>query len=294
MKSFIKKLALFIVTAAAFVAIAVACAPVKILNTITPSSSFEREKNISYGDKARQKLDVYRAETPRANGDAPVLVFVHGGSWDSGDKGIYKFLAEGFTAEGFDVVMPNYRLFPDAHFPDMIEDVGKAIAFTAEKFAGRPLVVMGHSAGGYNTLMAIQRPEFYPGGERAICSRIAGLVLLAPPTGIVALKKEPYITIFPDRFTSTDAPLNTVNGPTPPMFFGHGTADTTVYTKNSEDMVEKILARGGVAEVKLYEGQGHTEMVRVMSRHFDDEASVKADVITFIDGLDLTRENFCQ
>jgi len=97
------------------------------------------------------ELDIYRAEISRP--DSPVLVFVHGGSWTDGSKNIYKFLAEGFTSEGFDVVVPNYRLYPDAVYPQMIEDSAKAVAFTSKQYPDRPLVVIGHSAGAYNVLI---------------------------------------------------------------------------------------------------------------------------------------------
>lgn len=282
----------FAAVATAFVVTAAACAPVKILNSITPSASFEREKNISYGPLDRQKLDIYRTSTPRTA--APVIVFVHGGSWDSGSKDLYKFLAEGFTAEGFDVVVPNYRLYPEAVFPLMLEDTGKALAFAAETFAGRNLVAIGHSAGAYNLLMTVMRPEFYPGGSSAICSRISGLVSLAGPTGIVSLKAEPYITIFPDRFTASDAPMNNTAQPLPPVFFGHGLKDTTVYPQNSQHLAEKINARGGLAVVKTYEDLNHTDVVKVMSKYFDGGAPLKADVINFISGLDAGTGSFCR
>ena len=97
-----------------------ACAPVSILNGITPSSTFDRTKNVSFGDGDRDELDIYRAEKPKEM--APVLMFVHGGSWDSGSKNIYKFLAEGFTKSGFDIVIPNYRIYPNAKFPDFLMD----------------------------------------------------------------------------------------------------------------------------------------------------------------------------
>lgn len=271
---------------------AAGCAPVKILNTITPSGSYERDKDVSYGQIERQKLDIYRAEDPRLN--APVLVFVHGGSWDSGSKDIYKFLGQGFTSEGFDVVIPNYRLYPDAVFPVMIEDTAKAIAFTAAQFPGRELIVMGHSAGAYNSLMAVMRPEFYPGGAAKMCQSIAGVVALAPPTGIIPLKEEPYITMFPERFTAADAPMNNVKGPMPPVFFGHGLKDTTVYPQNSQMLAEKITARGGSARVETYADLNHTDVVKVTSKYFDGGSSLKADVIEFIDNIDKETSSFCQ
>ena len=283
---------LFAAAAATLLLGAAACAPVKLLNTITPSGSFERDKDISYGNLARQKLDIYRAASPRP--DAPVLIFVHGGSWDSGSKNIYKFLGQGFTSEGFDVVIPNYRLYPDAMFPVMIEDTAKAIAFTASQFPGRDLVVMGHSAGAYNSLMALMRPEFYPGGTAAICKTIAGVVAFAPPTGIIPLKEEPFITIFPDRFTGADAPMNNAESIMPPVLFVHGQKDTTVYPQNSQRLAEKITARGGQAVVKTYEDLDHIDVIKVTSKFFDGDASLKSDVIEFIGNLRTGGENFCR
>jgi len=260
-----------------------ACAPVSILNGITPSSTFDRTKNVSFGDGERDTLDIYRAEDPKEN--APVLMFIHGGSWDSGSKSIYKFLAEGFTRSGYDMVVPNYRLYPDAKFPNFLEDNAKAVAYTAETFPGRGIVLIGHSAGGYNVLMLGLRDEFLKNAGVDRCRTVAGIVGLAAPTGIVPLKSERLIEIFPDRFTADDAALNNVSGPAPAVFLGHGESDTTVYPKNSSALAEKIKARGGLAQVEIYPGQSHTDVVKVLSRHFDDDTTLKADIVTFIDGL---------
>jgi len=271
----------------------VACAPVNLLNGITPSGSFEKAKDISYGDLERQKLDVYRAETPRPN--APVLVFIHGGSWTDGSKDIYKFLAEGFTSEGFDVVVPNYRLYPEAVYPQMIEDSAKAVAQAAQLYPNRPLVVMGHSAGAYNALMLGLNKSYLNTAGANLCANVAGVVSLSGPTGIIPLKEEPYITIFPDRFTKSDAPLNNVSGPTPPMFLGHGSDDKTVYPQNSEALAKKINERGGNATVKVYEGMNHIGAVKVLSRHFDGDSELKDDIIAF--ALRVSKEssdNYCQ
>lgn len=266
-----------------------ACAPVSILNGITPSSTFDRTKNVAFGEGERDSLDIYRAEKPK---DAsPVLIFVHGGSWDSGSKGIYKFLAEGFTRSGYDVVVPNYRIYPDAKFPNFLHDNARAVAFTQTTFPDRKMVLVGHSAGAYNVLMLGLRDEFLKGAGVDRCAAISGLVALAAPTGIVPLKSERLIEIFPDRFTGNDAALNNVTGPAPALFLGHGEEDTTVYPKNSIDLAEKITERGGVAQVEIYPGQSHSDVVKVLSRHFDEDVSLKADIVKFIDGLPQTSAN---
>ena len=260
-----------------------ACAPVSVLNGITPSSTFDRTKNLSFGEGDRDELDIYRAEKPKTN--APVLLFVHGGSWDSGSKGVYKFLAEGFTKSGYDIVVPNYRLYPEAKFPNFLEDNAKAVAFATETFPGRKFVLIGHSAGGYNVLMLALRDEYLRGVGVDRCAVISGVIGLAAPTGIVPLKSPRLIEIFPDRFLAEDAVLNNVIGSTPAVFLGHGESDTTVYPQNSTALAEKIMARGGLAQVEIYPEQSHTDVVKVLSRHFEGDVSLKADIVEFIDGL---------
>jgi len=260
-----------------------ACAPVNILNGITPSSAFKKEKGLSYGTAEHEFLDVYRSKKPKA--DTPVLLFVHGGSWDSGSKDIYKFLADGFTKSGYDIVIPNYRLYPDAKFPNFLEDNAKAVAFTQKTYPDRKIVLLGHSAGAYNVLMlALQDSHLRAAGVDR-CERIAGVVGLAAPTGIVPLESARLIEIFPDRFTAQDAVLNNVSTPAPAIFLGHGEDDTTVYPQNSTQLAEKITARGGAATAKVYPKLNHIDVVKVLSRHFDDDTTLKADIVNFIDGL---------
>ena len=287
MKTSLKIAALAAITTLTFAA----CAPVTLLNGITPSGSFSKAEDISYGPLERQSLDIYKADKPKAG--APAIVFIHGGSWTEGSKDIYKFLAEGFTKDGYDVLVPNYRLYPETKYPGMIEDSAKAVAFAAQQYADRPLVVMGHSAGAYNTLMVMLDPQYAKDAGLNLCSRVAGAISLSGPTGIIPLDSEPYITIFPDRFTASDAPLNNVTSPSPPILFGHGLDDTTVYPQNSQALADKINARGGKAVVKTYEGMNHTEAVQFLSRRFDGKATLKADIVSFIDGLPRSG-NFCR
>ena len=272
------------------VAALAACAPVTILNSITPSGSFSKAKDVSYGDLDRQKLDIYKAAKPRAN--APVIIFTHGGSWSEGSKDIYKFVAEGFTSEGYDIVVPNYRLYPEAVYPQMIEDTAKAIAYAAKQYPDRALVIMGHSAGGYNTLMASLNKSYLAAEGVSVCERIAGIISLAAPVGAEPLTDEPYITIFPDRFTSDDAPIAYANVSSPPVFLMHGSKDDTVNPLNAKDLAAKIQARGGQAVLKIYEGRSHTDGVKLLSRHFDGDAPLKSDILAFIESLPQSG-NFC-
>ena len=269
----------------------IACAPVNLLNTLTPSGSFSKSSDVSYGELGRQNLDIYKAKLPKAN--SPVIVFLHGGSWRMGSKDIYKFIAEAFTSEGFDVVVPNYRLYPEVRFPDMIVDTAKAFSFITRQYPDRPLVIIGHSAGAYNALMTTMDKSYLVAEGIAACDHIAGLISLAAPTGAYELKKEPYITIFPDRFQSMDAPLAHVAAPVPSLFVMNGADDTTVGPKNAEDLTAAVQARGGHAVLKIYDGFDHIDAVKRLSRHFDGGTTYKADILDFIDGLP-KNGNFCR
>lgn len=262
-----------------------------LLNMATPSSTFSRTKGQAFGEGARDKLDIYRAKNPKA--DAPMLIFIHGGAWDRGSKTTYRFLAEGFTKSGYDIVVPNYRLYPKAIYPEFLEDNAKAVAFTAEHFPGRPIVLIGHSAGGYNVLMLALRDKFLAKFGVNLCETIKGVVSLSAPVGVIPLEGHPLIDIFPDRHAGDDGILNSVGAPTPPFFLGHGEEDSIVNPINSTLLAEKVTARGGNAVVKIYPGLKHIGPIKVLSRYYEKDSALKSDILEFIDGLSL-QGNSCR
>lgn len=269
-----------------------ACSPVKLLNTVTPSGNFTKQGDISYGDHPRLKLDVYKPKTPKA--DAPVLVYVHGGGWNSGDKNLYKFVGDSFTGDGYTVVAPNYRLHPNSVYPDPLTDTAKAVAWTAKQYPDRPLILMGHSAGAYNVLMMGLDKAFLAAEGVNMCERVSGIISLAGPTGIVPLEAEPYVTVFPDKFTGKDAALNNVDAPAPPLFLMNGEKDDQVYPRNAIALDKKVKERGGVSDLRLYPKLSHTDAAKVLSRYFDGDSTLKADILAFMAQHGAAKDNYCQ
>src|SRR3954468_17521392 len=84
------------------------------------------ELDIAYGALAGERLDVF----PAPSGDAPVLVFIHGGYWRSLDKADHSFVAPAFTRHGACVVVPNYTLCPAVTIPQITMQVARAVAWT--------------------------------------------------------------------------------------------------------------------------------------------------------------------
>lgn len=111
----------------------------------------EVAKDIPYATPAqeRQVLDIY---APKGASKAPVVFWIHGGGWQTGDKSEVKLKPKAFTDKDMVFVSTNYRLLPKVDMATIIRDVAKAIRWTHDniaKYGGDPerILVMGHSAG---------------------------------------------------------------------------------------------------------------------------------------------------
>jgi acetyl esterase/lipase len=115
-------------------------------------------KNVPYGPLARQRLDVWRMSTTPLH--APVVLFIHGGSWMMGDKREQgRPMLHEFVRRGWIAVVPNYRLAPRHPWPAQILDVTRALGWVKKNVAthgGDPerVVIAGGSAGGQLAALA--------------------------------------------------------------------------------------------------------------------------------------------
>lgn len=109
------------------------------------------KRNIPYVEPAheRQVLDVY---SPKGAKKLPVVFWIHGGGWQTGDKTDVQVKPQAFMDKGFVFVSTNYRLLPNVDMATIVKDVAKSIRWVHEhisEYGGDPnrLLVMGHSAG---------------------------------------------------------------------------------------------------------------------------------------------------
>ncbi len=120
--------------------------------------------DLAYGSGDRDRLDLFRAAA-----GGPLLVYIHGGYWQRGDKDMYSFVAESFLDAGINVAMINYTLTPACRVGDIAPQVRRCMAWLWHNsvdlgFDRERLSVMGHSAGGHLTamMMATDWPAFDP------------------------------------------------------------------------------------------------------------------------------------
>jgi acetyl esterase/lipase len=109
----------------------------------------EIKRNIRYGGEERQVLDVY---APPGAKNRPVVFWIHGGGWQTGDKSDVQHKPQAFMEKGFVFVSTNYRLLPKVDMATIVRDVAKSIHWVHDhiaEYGGDPdrLLVMGHSAG---------------------------------------------------------------------------------------------------------------------------------------------------
>lgn len=116
-----------------------------------PLTAQQVKKDIPYvpSGHERQVLDVY---APAGVKNAPVVFWIHGGGWVTGDKSQVQLKPQAFMDRGYVFVATNYRLWPNVDMGTLIRDVAKAVRWVHDHiadFGGDPkrLLVMGHSAG---------------------------------------------------------------------------------------------------------------------------------------------------
>src|SRR5207302_1794155 len=109
------------------------------------------KRDIPYADPADalQVLDVY---SPRDAKHLPVVFWIHGGGWQTGDKTSVQIKPQAFVDKGFVFVSTNYRLLPSVDMAAIVRDIAKSIRWVHEQIAGyggdpQRLFIMGHSAG---------------------------------------------------------------------------------------------------------------------------------------------------
>jgi arylformamidase len=111
------------------------------------------KQDLAYGPGEKQTLDFF----PAATKGRPLLVFIHGGYWQSLDKSDFSYIAAPYLRRDINVAVVNYRLAPDVGMTEIVRDNRQAVAWLYRNacdlgdFDADKIFVSGHSAGGHLT-----------------------------------------------------------------------------------------------------------------------------------------------
>ena len=143
------------------------------------SCSSKKFKDVSYlkeANKSERKLTIF-VPRKKSREPMPVLIFVHGGNWNSGTKNLYGFIGRNFAKKGVITVIPSYTLSPNSSADEMTREIAAAIAWTKNNIKNykgdyERIFATGHSAGGHLVALATMHPKY---GVEA--GTISGIIL---------------------------------------------------------------------------------------------------------------------
>jgi acetyl esterase/lipase len=242
-------------------------------------------KDVRYALNVRHRLDVY---APKAASSAPVVVFFHGGSWETGAKEDDRFVAGALTQRGYVAIVPDYGLYPEVRYPGFLHDAAQAVAWTkvnAARYGGDPdrIFLLGHSAGAYNAAMLSLDRRWLEEAGLDPRRDLAGWIGLSGPYDFLPLRSAVLKAIFgpPEHWPQTQ-PITHATGEGPPALLATGQDDVVVHSGNSLRLGARLRTLGGAAEVVIYPNLSHKSIVVALARPLRFLGPVLDDVTRFV------------
>ncbi len=231
------------------------------------------------GEGAPQALDIY---LPQGGGPWPLVIYVHGGGWMTGDKSEGREVAAGLVPQGYAVVSIDYRLSPAHPFPAAIADTQCAVAWAKQHAAeygwdAAHIGLMGASAGAHLVTLAgvVAAPsapshDWQPScGDPNADFGVQAVVSFAGPMDMGLVAQTPLGQEAVEAFLGTAcqasepicaaaSPLTYASADAPPILLVQGTEDDIVPPDNARQMYQALQAAGAQDAVLLMvEGAGH-------------------------------------
>ncbi|WP_420150855.1 alpha/beta hydrolase [Spirosoma sp.] len=243
-------------------------------------------------DTDRHRLDIYQPQQDQSV-LRPVVIFIHGGSWESGSKNLYAFIGRRLAKQNVVAVLINYRLAPKVQVPDMANDCALAVSWTQKHIAGyggdpKRLFVMGHSAGGgLAALLMTDNQLFTKIGltqnpiNGAILDDPGGLDMFDYLTKMEYPGDEKYLVPFgknPTRWHDVSA-LYYVKQDCPPMLIYVGEHTYPGIQKSTRRFRQRLQELGVKYEFKVLPGKKHIGMVTQL---FWETNIIYQDLLKFV------------
>jgi len=261
-----------------------ACSPFGMINSLANSENIIVSAGIAYGSHEKQRLDIYRPVW--MEGPLPTILFFYGGSWKRGSREKYAFVGNALAQQGFVVVVPDYRLYPEVQFPVFVKDGAEAIAWTTEnieKYGGlnKNIHLMGHSAGAHIAALLVLDGE-YLGKFKLAEDTLGRWIGLSGPYAFYPSKIHSVKDVFAGVSENLTRPIARVGLGAPDVLLIHGSQDTAVSPENSAALAQRMNEVGNRAFAHIYQGIGHGMTVASLTFPFTGMASTLKDVVSFL------------
>jgi acetyl esterase/lipase len=283
--------------------LAAACAPVvyvgvHVLYRHAELPAAQVEHDIAYlpdgAEVPAHRLDLYRASQPHA----PMMVFVHGGGWDSGDKqlraggaDVYANIGRFYAARGITVAVVNYRLQPVTDWRGQVSDVASAMRWIYDHASAKgtdagALFLLGHSAGAHLvSYVALDSASHVGISIRGVIS-VSGAALDLTDAQTYALGED--VRYYAKRFQGDDrsdawkvaaSPAAHITRAAPAFLVMCAGGESKGLQRQAQVLADALTRAGVDVRRLVVKGESHSRMVLVLTRA--DKAAAPA-VLAFV------------
>ena len=242
-------------------------------------------ETVDYGPDPKQKVDVVRRDPGSDDAKGlPVVVFLHGGVWQLGDRAQYRHVGLAFASRGFVAVTASYRLAPTHRWPAQIDDAAAIVALVKQRAAswgGDPqrIFLVGHSAGGQLAMLLLY-DDAWLAKHKLSAKDLAGVVALSGVFDLRSPLDEGQADGGFARFIGPvfGADVKTLRAASPidvakktgtPLLFITSTEDYAAMRLQTEQMSRALSLLGERAPVVVVDGVDHMGLVSGIGRPGD-------------------------
>ena len=211
--------------------------------------------DLRYGPRERNRIDFLKVHE-----DAPTLLFIHGGYWQTRAKEAFSMFAEGPLGYGINVALIGYTLAPDATLDEIVAEIRAGIDFLSRELPalggdGKGLVVSGWSAGGHLTSMALSHPYVKAG------MAISGIYDLEPI-------RASYLNVrlgLDGAMSHRNSPIMVAGGPMKPLSLVAGSAELPLLRKQTADFAGHRAKHGLPVTYEEIPGADHFSIMNELA-----------------------------
>jgi acetyl esterase/lipase len=246
---------------------------------------FDKYKDISYGEHALNKLDLY---LPNKHKATATIVFFYGGCWGqctNKGKRTYLFVADTLTKQGYAVVIADYRQYPEVKFKGIMQDAKGVMQWTIKHAQDydldeKNIFVMGHSSGAHIGAMLVDNEEIL----KQQLSSIRGFIGLAGPYDFYPFIGDYMYDLF-DKENNYyySQPVNFVNGNEPPQLILQGQNDNKVHPNNATRLADKLKSVKVECTLVQFEKMRHGVILGSLSKPLRRKSRVLENIVEFVE-----------